>query len=112
MVRAASVFALLAVVALGARAGEDVAPPAKSLAPAKSAFALPASPGVPGLEQPWRMEEALAPPRTRCRLALCYQGADGQLAIREARQYMPAVEGLTAEGISLRSRRVTFRYSF
>ena len=50
-----------------------------------------------------------------CELAatdLCYDLTERRLTYRGARRYMPQVEGLTAEGVSLRRDRVIFRYSF
>ena len=50
-----------------------------------------------------------------CELAatdLCYDLTERRLTYRGARRYMPQVEGLTAEGISLRHDRVVFKYSF
>ena len=43
----------------------------------------------------------------------CREGFDGgRLLYRGARRYMPAFEGLAAEGISIRRDRVVLRYSF
>ena len=44
--------------------------------------------------------------------ALCYDAADGRIVYRSARKYMPQFDGLTAESVSVRSNRVTFKYSF
>jgi hypothetical protein len=43
---------------------------------------------------------------------LCYDPAQRRAVYRPARAYMPGVEGLTAESVSLRHGVVTFRYSF
>jgi hypothetical protein len=43
---------------------------------------------------------------------LCYDLADRRVVYRPARQYMPKVEGLTAENVSLRRNRIVFKYSF
>jgi hypothetical protein len=44
--------------------------------------------------------------------ALCYDAAEGRIVYKSARKYMPQFEGLTAESVSVRSNRVTFKYSF
>ena len=43
---------------------------------------------------------------------LCYDLADARIVYRPARNYMPGVQGLTAESISLRRNRLVFKYSF
>jgi len=43
---------------------------------------------------------------------LCYDLSSGRVVYRPARQYMPKVEGLTAESVTLRHNRVVFKYSF
>ena len=42
----------------------------------------------------------------------CYDLADGRISFRGARLYMPKVDGLTAESVSLRQNRIVFKYSF
>jgi hypothetical protein len=42
----------------------------------------------------------------------CYDLADGRVSFRGARRYMPQVEGLRAESVSLRQNRLVFKYSF
>jgi len=42
----------------------------------------------------------------------CGDSADARLFYRGARRYMPAMDGLAAEGISLRRDRLVLRYSF
>jgi len=42
----------------------------------------------------------------------CAEGSEGRLFYRGARRYMPAWDGLAAEGISLRRDRLVLRYSF
>ena len=41
-----------------------------------------------------------------------YDFVDGRIVFVPARQYMPKIDGLTAEGISLRRDLVRFKYSF
>lgn len=43
---------------------------------------------------------------------LCYDLADGRIVYRPIRQYMPRIDGLSAENISLRRDRVVIKYSF
>ena len=44
--------------------------------------------------------------------ALCYDAAEGRIVYKAARKYMPQFDGLTAESMSVRGNRVTFKYSF
>ena len=43
---------------------------------------------------------------------LCYDLAEGRVVYRPARAYMPKIEGLRAESVSLRRDRIVVRYSF
>jgi hypothetical protein len=43
---------------------------------------------------------------------LCFDAADGRIVYRSARKFMPHVEGLTPESVSVRSHRLNFKYSF
>jgi len=43
---------------------------------------------------------------------LCYDAVDGRIVYRSARKFMPKFEGLTPESMSVRSNRVTLKYSF
>ena len=43
---------------------------------------------------------------------LCYDASDSRIVYKPARQYMPKLEGLTAESVSVRHDRVVFKYSF
>ena len=43
---------------------------------------------------------------------LCYDAVQGRVVYRAARHYMPRIQGLTAESVSLRHDRVVLRYSF
>jgi hypothetical protein len=43
---------------------------------------------------------------------VCYDLTDGRVVYRGARTYMPKVEGLTPESVSLRHNRVVLKYSF
>jgi hypothetical protein len=58
--------------------------------------------------------DARAPRRAGCENAadLCYDLVEGRVVYRPARAYMPTIEGLRAENISVRQDRVVFKYSF
>jgi hypothetical protein len=43
---------------------------------------------------------------------LCFDAAEGRVTYRGARKYMPVFDGLTPESVSVRSNRLTFKYSF
>ena len=40
------------------------------------------------------------------------EASNGQVVVRPAREYMPRMNGFTAENVSVRHNRVTFTYSF
>ena len=44
--------------------------------------------------------------------SVCYDMASGKIVYRGAREYMPKVEGLRPESVSLRRGRLTLKYSF
>ena len=44
--------------------------------------------------------------------ALCYDLADGRIVYRPARKFMPQIDGLRAESISLRRDKLVLKYSF
>lgn len=112
---------ILASLALPAMAGEgaELVMSSRDLA---AAAAIPAA----RLKAPFRsrdpmpellLREELASrgPRGACEVAttdLCYDLRDGRIVYRRARAYMPRIEGLTAESISLRRDRIIFKYSF
>ena len=43
---------------------------------------------------------------------LCFDAADGRIVYRSARKFMPQVDGLKPESMSLRGHRLVFKYSF
>ena len=53
-------------------------------------------------------------PRSGCHLSdLCYDAAAGHmLTYRGARRFMPPIDGLSPEGVSVRRDRLVLRYSF
>ena len=44
--------------------------------------------------------------------SLCYDMADRRLVYRPARKFMPTVDGLRPESVSLRKDRIVLKYSF
>jgi hypothetical protein len=114
-------IALVASLPSGAWALEGVEATLRSRS-LEAAAALPAATA----EAPFRarrdpmpgliLREELARRATRggCEHAseLCYDLAEGRVVYRPARAWMPPVEGLRAESISLRRDRVVFKYSF
>ena len=120
--RASLVFtALLAALAIPVQANEgvDLSMKSKSMAasalPAKNAEAPFRVARDPMPELLLREEQELRGPRGACQhnsTSLCYDLADGRVVYRPARKYMPQVEGLRAESISLRRDKILFKYSF
>jgi len=43
---------------------------------------------------------------------VCYDLVDGRITYRGARAYMPKFQGLKPESVSLRTNRISFKYSF
>ena len=60
-------------------------------------------------EQEQRVSRSSCEANTR---DLCYDLADGRVVYRPARQYMPKIEGMNAESVTLRQHRIVFKYSF
>ena len=118
LIVAAAIFASLG---FGAQASEvsDVSLKNKALAsagaPAPKADA-PFAYGRDPLPQLLMQEEQeRRGPRGNCEAAatdLCFDAADGRVVYRPARKFMPQFEGFRAESVTLRSNRVTFKYSF
>lgn len=62
-----------------------------------------------------REELARRGPRGSCEASamdLCYDLHDARVVYRPARRYMPTVDGLRAESVSLRRDKIVFKYSF
>ena len=53
-------------------------------------------------------------PKSACESTrdLCYDLADRRIVYRPARNFMPSMNGLKAENVSLRHNRLVFKYSF
>ena len=122
--RAAIVFSILtAGLAFSAEASEGVDLSMKSKGMAAASSAAPSK----NAEAPFRVardplpellmnaEQERRGPSGACQnaaTALCYDVADGKIVYRGARQYMPKIDGLQAESMSLRRGRLTLKYSF
>jgi len=118
------IAAALAFLALGARAndGVELSLRSKALAAAVTVRELPASPAAAAdatmpLLPVMGETEPLAPlaPRAPCALSgrdVCYDAVAGHIVVRPAREFMPRIDGLTAENLSVRHNRITFTYSF
>lgn len=87
---------------------------AATVSPARQANAPFRAQRDPMPELVLREELARRGPRGSCEHAtdLCYDLAEGRVVYRPARAYMPALEGLRAESVSLRRDRIVFKYSF
>ena len=122
MRRTMIVTALALASALEAQAndGFDLALKSKSMAMASVAARNAPAPFAAGGRDPlpellMREEQERRGPRGACEQSVsdvCYDVADGRITYRPARQYMPRIDGLTAESISLRHDRIIFKYSF
>jgi hypothetical protein len=44
--------------------------------------------------------------------ALCYDSTDRKIVYRGVREYMPRIDGLRAESVSVRHDRIILKYSF
>ena len=115
-------IAIVASLGLPALAAEGVDLRSRSIASASVSTAK----GV-GVDAPFRTGRDPMPemilveelerrgPRGSCETAttaLCYDLRDGRVVYRRAREYMPRINGLTPESISVRRDRVVFKYSF
>ena len=118
---AIAVVASLGLPALGAE-GVDLhsrsiaSASASAATSAKSAAMAPFRAGRDPLPEMLLAEELeRRGPRGSCETAttdLCYDLRDGRVVYRKARAYMPRIDGLTAESISVRRDRIIFKYSF
>ena len=120
--RASLVFvALLASLPVAAQANEGVELSMKSKSMAASA--VPAK----NVEAPFRVardplpellmreEQERRGPAGACQnnaTSLCYDIADRRIVYRPARKYMPQMDGLRAESVSLRRDKIVLKYSF
>lgn len=116
--------ALLAGLALPATASEgvDLSIKSKSMAASSTEMLSKSAPAPflrhardPMPELVMRAEEERRGPAGACesaRSSVCYDMASGKIVYRGARAYMPAIDGLRAESVSLRRGRLTLKYSF
>lgn len=120
MLRSIAITATLSL-ALAAQAndGVELTLRTKALASAGSVMKHADAPFATGrdpLPQVLLLEEqARLTPRSDCEFTakdLCYDLADRRIVYRPARNYMPDVDGLRAESVSLRHNRIVFKYSF
>ncbi len=123
MRRTLVMFAFLATSGAAAAANEGMELSARSKSMA-AASAIAANPGGdapfrarrdPLPELLLRAEQEQRGPRGACQhnaTALCYDLADGRIVYRPARRYMPSIDGMKAESISLRRDRIVLKYSF
>jgi len=105
--------------AVHANEGLDLAIKSKSMAAAASVAKSSPAPSVAARDSAAEMFLVAEQDRRgiagRCEAAatqLCYDAVEGRLTFRGARQFMPAVGGMTAEGIQVRRDRIVLRYSF
>ena len=122
--RATLVFCILtAGLAVPAQASEgfDLSMKSRSMAaastavPSKNAQAPFRHARDPLPELLLREEQEKRGPSGACQNAttsLCYDMAAGKIVYRGARAYMPQIDGLKAESVSLRRNRLTLKYSF
>lgn len=114
--------ALIAGLALPVQASEgvDLSMKSKSMAaaselPAKNAVAPFRHARDPMPELLLRDAEERRGPNGACENAsgsLCYDMTSGKIVYRGARAYMPKIDGLKPESVSLRRDRIVFKYSF
>jgi hypothetical protein len=120
--RRSIVFTLFAFLALAAQANDGVELSLKSRALASAAGATakqadaPFTYGRDPMPQLLLLEEQeRRGPRGSCEFSardLCYDLSDGRVVYRPARAYMPKIDGLTAENVTLRANRIVLKYSF
>lgn len=121
MIRSIAVTAILSL-ALAAQAndGVELSLRNKALASAGSVLKHADAPFATGRDPLPHLlmleeQERRGGPRGACDYSakdVCYDLADGRLVYRPARNYMPSVQGLRPESLSLRHNRVVFKYSF
>lgn len=109
--------AILASLAFSARANDGADLRTKALASAATIREIPSSPvqaadGVMPILPVMGETDALKVRSDCAGRDLCYDAAAGHFVVRPAREYMPRINGLTAENLSVRHNRVVFTYSF
>jgi hypothetical protein len=119
MRRTTLVAVLLASLAFSARAndGIDLSLRTKALASAgsireASTSASSAGDTMPPLPMMGETEQLGVRNNGCANRDVCYDYVSGHIVVRPAREYMPRMNGLTPENLSVRHNRVTFTYSF
>ena len=115
-----ALISALALPALSAEGGVELSLRSKTMAaaselPSRNAQAPFRHARDPMPELMMREEEERRGPSGACdngTSSVCYDMASGKIVYRGARQYMPQIDGLRAESMSLRRGRLTFKYSF
>ena len=122
--RRSLVIALFASLPCGAWAADGVEPALGS--PRQAAAVAAAVPPGRTAEAPFRARRDPLPEltlrqelshrgrRSACEHSteLCYDLAEGRVVYRPARAYMPSIEGMRAESVSVRQDRIVLKYSF
>ena len=127
MRRSFVITAVLAILATPALAAEGVELSLRSKSLAAAAASATATAPAKNAEAPFRVardpipelfvreEEQRKGLKSACEnnaASLCYDMVDRRVVYRPARKYMPAIEGMRAESVSLRSDRLVLKYSF
>ena len=125
MRRSTCTMALLATLSFGAAANDGVELRTKALmsagASAVSAtnYVKPEAPVAYGRDPMTALVQMEtrdgATPRVTCAASastLCYDADDGRIVYRGAREYMPKMQGFSADSISVRHNAIVFKYTF
>ncbi|HLX21855.1 MAG TPA: hypothetical protein VKR38_00805 [Usitatibacter sp.] len=99
----------------GAGRAKSISLPAAYAFGARSVQAPLLSSADPGPEASHHQDPVHGGARGSCEnsgAALCYDASDNHIIYRPARQFMPTVNGLTAENVSVRRHGIHFKYSF
>lgn len=127
MRRSLVITAVLAILATPALAAEGVELSLRSKSLAAAAASATATAPAKNAEAPFRVARDPIPElfvreegerkglKSACEnngASLCYDMVDRRVVYRPARKYMPRIEGMRAESVSLRSDRLVLKYSF
>lgn len=120
MRRSSWIAAVLACLGFAAEASDGLELSVKSRAaasnlPARSVQSPFTNARDPLPEMLLHEEQQSRGPRGACEYSgsdVCYDLADKRVVYRPARRYMPQMDGLKAESVSLKRNRIVLRYSF